>query len=547
VKYRKLTNGGVLIQDSFVLPKTRDFIKIFEDESRRHPDLGIATPVYFKKDRNVFASGSFILSHTLIPEHYGSWERWVNQYPDTRAVPCSPLYLAYISPKLVKKLPPPKGLGKIPFVDADYSLEAEKLGFKTYVVPKVHATRLKSEMPRGQTDKFAADFRKHYLAFVKKWADELNGRYRLPTCFHSHTGFKGGYNMHARKLAQALVEKKIRLFYSFIGGNNEDEPQTNNFIVDDLRNNMGFFDLPQIVLGTGNLCFKNSGAYRICFTTTEVSGIPDSWVQCMNQQDEIWTTSEFSKKVFKNSGVKTPIYNMGEGIDPNYFHPEIIPYRFRPKPDFAFVSNFAWGRRKGSDIIFKAFQDEFGPKEGVRLVVNCLPSYLGHKIGDEIKKLKLRDDRAPITVIDKGIPDEEVPQFYRGGDAFVLATRGEGFGLPILEALACGLPVVTTGATGPLDYLLKDGKPLPGVHLVPAKTKLFDGRDSCYYDGFDWMQPSVAQLRKKMRYVFENIKAEKEKALRTSEYIRREWTWARAADRVIKRLEIIHKKREGKK
>ena len=127
------------------------------------------------------------------------------------------------------------------------------------------------------------------------------------------------------------------------------------------------------------------------------------------------------------------------------------------------------------------------------------------------------------------------------GDCFVFPTRGEGFGLPLVEALAMGLPIITTGYSSQLDFLAPKGKPLPGVKFLDYKLKKFDGRDSVYYWGFNWAVPSVDQLRKSMREVYENYEKYKKEAMKSSEYIRREWTWEKAAGKVIERLEDIYK------
>jgi alpha-1,3-rhamnosyl/mannosyltransferase len=46
------------------------------------------------------------------------------------------------------------------------------------------------------------------------------------------------------------------------------------------------------------------------------------------------------------------------------------------------------------------------------------------------------------------VPDDELAEWYRAAELFVYPSRYEGFGLPVLEAMACGTPVVCSDAPG---------------------------------------------------------------------------------------------------
>ncbi|MDQ6906673.1 MAG: glycosyltransferase family 4 protein, partial [Chloroflexota bacterium] len=51
------------------------------------------------------------------------------------------------------------------------------------------------------------------------------------------------------------------------------------------------------------------------------------------------------------------------------------------------------------------------------------------------------------VVVTGWVPDADLPALYQGAEVFVLPSRYEGFGLPVLEAMASGVAVVTTTAT----------------------------------------------------------------------------------------------------
>ena len=503
----------------------------------------IFTPVYLDGKGEIFYHGGGITPFEHLPYPEAQAQLLRNQYPKPRVVDFSPLWVFVISNKVLKDLGDPPEMDKNIYTHADYVVRARKRGYQVKVCPDIRLTYTQVYTINEEKVEWINKLKKSRKQFKINHSVWLNKQYRLPCVFHTHTGYPGGYCLHARSLIKKLAEKKIRIHYKFIGGCNDDEPLADDFLVDDLRENMGSMRLPQIVLSTGLNCFSNSGDYKIGFTTTEVDGIPKDWVRVLNEMDEVWTTSEFAKAGFISSGVKPPVINMLEGVDPEYFHPDIVPFENNVKKKFLFIANFAWGRRKGINELFEAFSKEFSYKEDVALVIKALPSYHGMDIKKDIQQLYHRGDSAPILVWDTVLPNYLLGGFYTAGHCLLVPTRGEGFGLPPLEALACGIPVITTGYSGHMDYLKKDGKPLPGVELINYKIAKFDGSDSIYYHGFNWALPSISHLRQLMRKVYTDYDKYKSDAMETSKYIRRAWSWDAISDLVIKRLQDIH---EGK-
>jgi hypothetical protein len=120
---------------------------------------------------------------------------------------------------------------------------------------------------------------------------------------------------------------------------------------------------------------------------------------------------------------------------------------------------------------------------------------------------------------------------YRGADCFVLSTRGEGWGMPILEAMACGLPTIATNWSAQTEFMRDDvSYPLNVDRLIPAVAK-------CpYYAGFSWAEPDMEHLIYLMRRVYQQREEARAVGQRAAEVVAQQWTWDHAARRIMDRL-----------
>jgi len=82
-------------------------------------------------------------------------------------------------------------------------------------------------------------------------------------------------------------------------------------------------------------------------------------------------------------------------------------------------------------------------------------------VGDGPALAELRQ-RFPDAVFMGSLSGEELASAYRGADCFVFPSRTDTFGLVVIEALACGLPVASYPVTGPIDILGPDGRGVDG-------------------------------------------------------------------------------------
>ena len=142
------------------------------------------------------------------------------------------------------------------------------------------------------------------------------------------------------------------------------------------------------------------------------------------------------------------------------------------------------------------------------------------------------------------LPEKDMPKLYRAADAFVLPTRGEGGGLPPLEASLCGLPVIMTNCSGQQGYLRDDNSFMIEIdHLEVIQSGMMHLH---YWDGqkFPALKTKDVhnQLRAAMRAVYENYSEAKRRNRRMQKLILEKFTWNNTANMASERIQSIAKK-----
>ncbi|MBV8298978.1 MAG: methyltransferase domain-containing protein [Candidatus Eremiobacteraeota bacterium] len=273
----------------------------------------------------------------------------------------------------------------------------------------------------------------------------------------------------------------------------------------------------------------------------EYGMLPRAWVDALREggADEVWTPTEYCRTMFLDAGIAPDrVAVVPNGIDPERFSPEraLEPYPLATRASFRFLFIGGALPRKGVDVLLAAYRRAFTRGDDVALVLKLFGTQTFYQLDDggaALRAFANEEDAPELLVIDEELSDEDVVRLYRSCDALAFPYRGEGFGLPMLEALACGLPVIAT-AGGAADAFLDDDV----AYRVPAERVALRGTmrgETLAGEGW-WLEPDVGALAATLRHVAAHRDEARAKALRGSQRARTDWTWERAATVAAERL-----------
>lgn len=247
--------------------------------------------------------------------------------------------------------------------------------------------------------------------------------------------------------------------------------------------------------------------------------------------------STFNACVFPSAGVAAEkVVHVPPPIDDTVFKPPAMEFRPSRSDEFVFLSVFRWQLRKGWDVLIRAFIEEFSPDENVALYLHVAPFRIEkpwqprQQLGRLLETYSARATLPRIFLRQTPLTTPELISLYTKSDAFVLPTRGEGWGRPLMEAMACELPTIATNWSGHLDFMTNQNSLLIDYEMAPVPEEA--AREWPSYAGHRWAEPSRKHLRLLMRQLVDDRLAGREMGKRGRDTISRTFTPAKLANKI---------------
>ena len=286
--------------------------------------------------------------------------------------------------------------------------------------------------------------------------------------------------------------------------------------------------------------------YTAGIETTKVS---PQWIDKCSLMDKIIVISEHSKNVLNDTVYQAVNNSTNEKVLFRNTKPiDIVGFPFKKAVpaaltldlpcEFNFLSIVQWGVRKNLEATVKAFVEEFKNEEvGLVLKTNTVKNSIMDRTMTEMRLNNLlsslpSDRKCKIHLLHGNMTDGEMVGLYSHPKikAFISTTHGEGFGIPIFEAVCAGLPVAVPFWSGHTDFLKapkkdKDtGKIKLKPHCVKIDFELKTIQKEAVWDGVvqadsQWAFVKHHSVREAMRELFKNYGPNLSQAKKLQEHV----------------------------
>lgn len=225
-------------------------------------------------------------------------------------------------------------------------------------------------------------------------------------------------------------------------------------------------------------------AWRVGYWAWELPDPPADWHGHDALLHEIWTPSRFSRE---SLGRLTAL--------PIEVVPHVVPgalerrqRRMGPFTVLCLADSRSSHARKNPMGAIVAFRRSFGASREARLIVKLNGAPAAHR---DIEALAAGCGN--VTLVYDWLDAQGLVGLFRSADALLSLHRSEGFGLPMLEAMAQGVPVVATGWSGNLDFMDQDC-----ATLVPAELVAVQDASGIYRNSV-WAEPDLDAAAQALR------------------------------------------------
>jgi len=348
----------------------------------------------------------------------------------------------------------------------------------------------------------------------------------------SHLIASTGYGEHARNHAAALVE--------------------NSFDVTAINDHKGRLGLKGVrgarrmndqvpvlyISGQHHLYVLPPNQAAVITTMIETDRLHPKWAEKLKKADAVWVPSRFNYETFLEAGLdaeKLRIVKAAVDCDAIDACNDVYPFSTKKRFKFLSIFNKITWYRKGLDVLLKAYYQTFSNKDDVCLILRAdLSTAELHRLTGITPSLHAPE----VEIINTYLNDGEMAGLYKGADAYVTASRGEGVGRPYLYAMLQQMPTIAVNWSGNTEFMTDENSFLVDFHLQDVPRDLERIVFPMNF-GSRYAEPRLDDLADKMSYVFHHFEEAQKKGPAARETVISNHSYRTIAAQTLKALEQL--------
>lgn len=360
-------------------------------------------------------------------------------------------------------------------------------------------------------------------------------RYNNPVIWNSFFGKGVGFGAVSETMIPALEKIGYKMYVmDGMGGTSPIlDPHIKelyeNYLTD--RDKVDYMKMAQVVCWLMESFEDVHGDYRLGWAMLESTKLRTFYLNKCNSMFGILTSCEHNKKIQQESGVTAPISIIPPCIDTDKF-PEVI--RNHEDAPFTFLHIGVVQPRKNSDKVVEGYISAFPDNGKTRFILKSNDfgelSWFQNRYGYR-KDVEFIYTKTPLT-------QQELIKLYGRADCYVNISHGEGIGMPDIEAMATGLPVIGSNWDARGTFLNED---VGWMLKIKAWTVAYS---DCVESNGEWADYDQEDYVRILQYVADHPEEAMEKGKVAAERIRNDFTPEQAAlalDKVL--MDIYFKKK----
>ena len=337
-----------------------------------------------------------------------------------------------------------------------------------------------------------------------------------------------GYNLTPHDNEPYFNETDRKILYEQILWDNKEQGKRSNYKIYPDPSKEFDQDLNIVLCETNHhLFYDEYEGPKIGFNVWESTLQPKGYFNKLLEFDELWVPSKWQRDCTIAQGYpKDKIKVVPEGVDVHTFYPDETATHPLTKDKFTFFVAGRWDYRKSIKEIIETFIKTFDKSVPVELIISVDNPFSNDGLKTTEERLKhygLEDDRIKVLHFP---PREEYIRLLKSCNVFVSCARSEGWNLPLIEAMACGVPSIYSDCSGQLEFASGRGIPVKISHELPVSASTYNHFNE---NVGNYYEPDFNDLSEKLLMSYEKYDTFKKLALVDSKHIREEFSWENIA------------------